>query len=127
MRHLKNFKKYSINENDNLSEETIYKLAIDQMFKILEDKNLNIKLYDMIAIINDLMYSIYYPDYKLNAPTESWLGKETTEEFKKWISEIKESKDKDKLFNYFLKTKLPEFIEIYNSGKTDKIKFIGQF
>jgi|LakMenEpi03Aug12_release.lakeMendotaPanAssembly.Ray.scaffolds.fasta_scaffold1165749_2 hypothetical protein len=127
MRYLKNFKKYSINENDNLSEETIYKLAIDQMFKILEDKNLNIKLYDMIAIINDLMYSIYYPDYKLNAPTESWLGKETTEEFKKWISEIKESKDKDKLFNYFLKTKLPEFIETYNSGKTDKIKFIGQF
>lgn len=127
MKHLKNFKNYSINENESLSDETIYKLAIDQMFEILKEKDLNIKLYDMIAIINDLMYYIYYPNYKLNEPTESWLGKESADEIKKWIGEIKESKDKEKLFNYFLKTKLPQFVDTYNKGKNDKIRFLSQF
>lgn len=127
MKHLKNFKNYSINENESLSDETIYKLAIDQMFKILEEKDLNIKLYDMIAIINDLTYYIYYTNYKLNKPTESWLGKESADEIKKWIDEIKESKDSEKLFNYFLKTKLPKFVDVYNQGKNDKIRFLSQF
>lgn len=127
MKHLKNFKNYSINENESLSDETIYKLAIDQMFKILEEKDLNIKLYDMIAIINDLTYYIYYTNYKLNERTESWLGKESTDQIKKWIDEIKESKDSEKLFNYFLKTKLPKFVDVYNQGKNDKIRFLSQF